>query len=153
MTSSRLRLRTLLPALLTALLSTPLSAVAGMPRLELTLGMYRIDAEVAANPSDRQQGLMHRRMLPAHQGMLFVFPVAGQHCMWMKNTYLPLSVAFLDRAGRIVNIEDMQPHSEQNHCAARPVFFALEMNRGWFAERRLRPGMMLQGLQRVPDPN
>jgi hypothetical protein len=66
--------------------------------------------------------------------------------MWMKNTLVALSVAFLDDGGEIINIADMTPHSEQAHCATRPARYALEMNRGWFAARGIKPGMRLGGI-------
>ncbi|MEF8700361.1 MAG: DUF192 domain-containing protein [Candidatus Accumulibacter sp. UW26] len=128
------------------------AVLAEMPHVELTAGFYRISAEVAANNPDRAQGLMHRRSLPANQGMLFVFAQPARHCMWMRNTYLPLSVAFLDEDGRILNIEDMQPESEDNHCAAQAARFALEMNRGWFASKGIRPGMRIGGIDPSPAP-
>jgi uncharacterized membrane protein (UPF0127 family) len=78
--------------------------------------------------------------------MLFVFDAPATHCMWMKNTYIPLSVAFLDEQGAIINIADMQPHSEESHCAVRPALYALEMTRGWFAQRGINPGMQLGGI-------
>jgi len=127
-------------------------AQAQMPRIELSAGMYRIDAEVAANDATRMQGLMNRRSLPAGQGMLFVFRQADRHCMWMRNTYVPLSVAFLDRDGHILNIEDMQPESETNHCAAKAASFALEMNLGWFADKGIRPGARIAGIEKSPAP-
>mgnify|MGYP000185020327 CR=1 FL=1 len=127
-------------------------AQADMPRMELTLGMYRIDAEVAANQPNRMQGLMHRRSMQAQQGMLFVFTEANRHCMWMRNTLLPLSVAFLDEQGNILNIEDMEPQTEDNHCAARPARFALEMNKGWFAQKGIKPGAKLNGIEKAPRP-
>ncbi|MCM8613551.1 DUF192 domain-containing protein [Accumulibacter sp.] len=136
-------------------LAVPLLAVpalAQMPRIELSAGMYRIDAEVAANDATRMQGLMNRRSLPAGQGMLFVFRQPQRHCMWMRNTYVPLSVAFLDRDGHILNIEDMQPESETNHCAARAASFALEMNLGWFADKGIRPGTRIAGIEKSPAP-
>ena len=125
---------------------------AEMPRMELTVGMYRIDAEVAADQSNRMQGLMHRRTMPPQQGMLFVFTEANRHCMWMRNTFLPLSVAFLDEQGQILNIEDMEPQTEDNHCAARPARFALEMNKGWFAQKGIKPGAKLNGIEKAPRP-
>lgn len=131
----------------------PGPALADLPRLALSASFYRIEAEVAANDASRQQGLMRRPQLPVQQGMLFVFPQAAQHCMWMKNTLIPLSVAFMDRDGRILNIEDMQPHSEDNHCAVTPAAYALEMNRGWFAQKGIRPGMKISGLDKAPRPN
>lgn len=121
-----------------------------MPVMELTAGFHRIEAEVAANNPDRMQGLMHRRSMPSQHGMLFVFTQDAQHCMWMKNTYLPLSVAFLAPDGRILNIEDMKPHSEENHCAAQPARFALEMNAGWFAQRGLKRGDLIGGIDKAP---
>ena len=123
-----------------------------MPRMELTAGFYRIEAEVAADQANRMQGLMYRKSMPANQGMLFVFPVADRHCMWMRNTYLPLSVAFLDEQGRILNIENMQPQTETNHCAAAPARFALEMNRGWFTDKGIKPGQRIGGLEKAPVP-
>lgn len=135
-----------------ALLLAATAAVAEMPRMELTAGFHRIEAEVAATQPERMQGLMHRRVMPRNQGMLFVFPQAARHCMWMRNTYLPLSVAFLDETGRILNIADMQPRTEDSHCAVAPARFALEMNRGWFAERGLKAGIRLGGIERAPQP-
>ncbi len=135
-----------------ALLLAATAAAAEMPRMELTAGFHRIEAEVAATQPERMQGLMHRRVMPRNQGMLFVFPQAARHCMWMRNTYLPLSVAFLDETGRILNIADMQPRTEDSHCAVAPARFALEMNRGWFAERGLKAGIRLGGIERAPQP-
>ena len=134
-----------------SLLALPLAAEE-LPRVELTAGFYRIDAEVAANDAHRAQGLMHRRSLPANQGMLFVFSQAARHCMWMRNTYLPLSVAFLDDEGRILNIEDMQPQTVENHCAAHAARYALEMNVGWFAGKGIKPGARINGLDKSARP-
>ena len=108
--------------------------------------MHRIRAELADTFPTRMQGLMHRKALAQNAGMLFVFDDTNIHCMWMKNTLIPLSVAFIDEAGAIVNIADMQPHDEQSRCASRPVRFALEMERGWFAKRGIKPGTRLGGL-------
>lgn len=135
-----------------ALVSTQAALAEGMPRIDLSAGMYRIDAEVAATADEREIGLMHRRNMPAQRGMLFVFDEPGTHCMWMKNTLLPLSVAFLDEQGRILNIEDMAPQTEDSHCAARPARYALEMNLGWFRQKGLKAGSRVTGLERVPAP-
>lgn len=121
-----------------------------LPLLELQAGFHRIEAEVAHTPETRARGLMHRREMPVQRGMLFVFVLEGQHCMWMKNTLLPLAVAFLDADGRIINIEEMQPQTEHNHCAARPARYALEMNAGWFAQRGIRSGDLIGGVGRAP---
>ncbi|ANQ84267.1 DUF192 domain-containing protein [Azoarcus olearius] len=125
-------------------------ARAEMPLAELSAGMYRIPVEVAATPQSRQLGLMNRKEMPQQQGMVFVFTEDARHCMWMKNTLLPLSVAFLDGQGRILNIEDMQPQTEDSHCARGPARFALEMNQGWFRERGLRAGDQIRGVERLP---
>lgn len=127
-------------------------ARAQLPLAELGAGMYRIEAEVAHTFPTRQSGLMNRRTMPPQRGMVFVFPEEATHCMWMKNTLLPLSVAFVDAKGRVINIADMQPHTEDNHCAAAPARFALEMNLGWFRERGIKPGDMLRGFERLPAP-
>ena len=120
-----------------------------LPAIDLTAGMHRIHAEVAADMGSRMQGLMYRKSMPPNAGMVFVFEEAAGHCMWMKNTLIPLSVAFIDEAGAIINIADMQPQSEQTHCAARPARYALEMNKGWFAQRGLKPGVKLGGLEKL----
>ena len=116
-----------------------------LPRVALTAGMYRIDAQVASTPTQRQIGLMQRRDMPAHEGMLFVFEQPGVQCFWMKNTPLPLTAAFVADDGTIVNLADMQPLSEDSHCSAKPVRYVLEMNQGWFAQRGLKAGSKLGG--------
>lgn len=144
-------MRALIAAMLMLLLAQGAQAQ-GMPRMELSAGMYRIDAEVANSAERREHGLMYRRTMPPEQGMLFVFDELGPHCMWMKNTPLPLSVAFLDDQGRILNVEDMAPQTEDSHCAVRPARYALEMNLGWFRQKGLKAGSRVMGLERVPRP-
>jgi len=143
--------RSALSTFLVLLFSLPVLADE-LPRVDLTAGFYRIQAEVAARDPDRMQGLMHRRSMPANHGMLFVFAQAARHCMWMRNTFLPLSVAFLDEEGRILNIEDMQPQTEDNHCAAKAARYALEMNLGWFAGKGIKPGTRIGGIEQSPRP-
>jgi uncharacterized membrane protein (UPF0127 family) len=126
------------------------AAAQTLPVTQLSAGMHLIRAEVAADFGSRSQGLMHRKSLGPNAGMLFVFDEAAPHCMWMKNTYIPLSVAFIDAQGVIINIADMTPHSEQSHCAARPAVYALEMAQGWFAQRGIKPGAKLGGLNTAP---
>lgn len=134
------------------LLAGAAGAESALPRAELGAGMYRIEAEVAHTFETRQIGLMNRSAMPLHHGMVFVFPEARAHCMWMKNTQLPLSVAFVDAQGKVINIEDMQPQTTDNHCAAGQARFALEMNLGWFAERGIKAGDTLRGFDRLPAP-
>ncbi len=127
-------------------------AQAEVPLIELSAGMHRIEAEVAADQAQRMLGLMNRKTMPAQRGMLFVFPQSNAHCMWMRNTLLPLSVAFIDDEGRIINIEDMRPQTEDNHCARVPARYALEMNLGWFAQRGIKPGSKINGIDKAPRP-
>ena len=144
--------RSLVSALLGLTLCAAASAQNAMPVMELSAGFHRIEAEVAANDQSRQVGLMNRTAMPAQRGMLFVFPQERTHCMWMRTTLMPLSVAFIDADGVIINIENMQPQTEDNHCARVPARYALEMNLGWFAQRGIKPGMKLQGIDRAPRP-
>ena len=139
-------------ALLLMTLLTSTQAQAQMPRIELSASFHRIDAEVAADQQNRMQGLMNRRSMATNQGMLFVFTHPDRHCMWMRNTLLPLSVAFLDEQGRILNIEDMKPQTENNHCASSPARFALEMNQGWFASKGIKVGQRIGGVEKSPQP-
>jgi len=120
-----------------------------LPTVQLGAGMHLIRAEVADRDAARAMGLMYRTALAPNGGMLFVFEHAEVHCMWMKNTPLPLSVAFIDERGAILNIEDMQPLTEESHCAAQPARYALEMAQGWFAERGIRAGHRLRGLEKL----
>jgi uncharacterized membrane protein (UPF0127 family) len=124
------------------------AARADLPVVQLQAGVHVIRAEVADSFGTRMQGLMHRRSLAQNAGMLFVFERPEIQCMWMKNTFVPLSVAFIDDQGAIVNIADMRPQTEDSHCASRPVRYALEMNRGWFAARGIKPGFRLKGIPR-----
>jgi len=136
-------------ALVLAFAVTATGAAAQAPVVQLNAGMHLIRAEVAADNGTRMTGLMHRASLPANAGMLFVFEEAAAHCMWMKNTLIPLSVAFLDERGAIINVEEMKPQTEDSHCARRPARYALEMNRGWFASRGIKPGSRIGGIPGV----
>ncbi|HEY6862843.1 MAG TPA: DUF192 domain-containing protein [Burkholderiales bacterium] len=139
------------PAVLAAAaLAAASSALAQMPVVQLVAGMYVIRAEVANTFDARATGLMFRKSLAANEGMLFVFPEAERECMWMKNTLIPLSVAFMDASGTIVSISEMQPQTETTHCAARPAKYALEMNRGWFASKGLKAGTVIRGIDKAP---
>lgn len=124
----------------------------GLPRVQLSAGLHLIHAEVADTFVSRMQGLMHRESMGANDGMLFIFDEPGIQCMWMKNTLIPLSVAYIADDGSIVNIEDMKPQTEDAHCTKRPVRFALEMNRGWFSSKGMGAGTKLRGLEKVKLP-
>lgn len=116
-----------------------------LPSIRLTAGFHLIDAEVAQTPQQRQIGLMNRPTMAANTGMLFVFEEPAGQCFWMKNTLLPLSIAFIADDGTIVNLADMKPFDEGSHCSAKPVRFVLEMNQGWFAKRGIQAGFKLGG--------
>lgn len=121
-----------------------------LPRVTLGAGMYRIDAQLATEPEQRQIGLMFRAEMPQHEGMLFVFDEPAVQCFWMKNTLLPLTAAFVADDGSIVNLADMQPRTTDSHCSAKPVRFVLEMHQGWFARRAIKAGFRLTGKPFTP---
>lgn len=116
-----------------------------LPMTELRAGMHRVMAQVAQTDQQRAIGLMHVKEMPQHEGMLFVFQQPGTQCFWMRNTLLPLSIAFLTDDGAIVNVAEMKALDETSHCSAKPVRFALEMNTGWFAKKGLKAGSKLTG--------
>ncbi|UMR28390.1 DUF192 domain-containing protein [Massilia sp. MB5] len=121
------------------------------PTVTLSAGMNLIKAEVATTDPQRAQGLMFRETMAPNAGMVFVFDAPATQCMWMKNTLLPLSVAFIDAEGKIVNIEDMQPQTLDSHCSAKgvPVMYALEMNLGWFKQKNIKPGTKIGNLPKL----
>ena len=116
-----------------------------LPRTKLSAGMHLLDVQVAQTPQERQIGLMFRRDMPQHEGMLFVFEQAAPQCFWMRNTLIPLTAAFLADDGTIVNLADMRPQSDDLHCSTQPVRYVLEMNQGWFARRNIQAGYKLGG--------
>jgi uncharacterized membrane protein (UPF0127 family) len=116
---------------------------------KLTIGINIVHAEVAATPSQREQGLMFRKSLGVNDGMVFLFDEPQRVCMWMHNTLIPLSVAFIDADRKIVNVEEMKEETDDAHCAKRAVQFALEMNPGWFKKNHLKPGVKVEGLPDV----
>jgi hypothetical protein len=135
---------------LLALVAASLPAAAqdaqmNLPRVALSAGMHQIDAQVAHTPDQRTMGLMYRKEMPRHEGMLFAFEQPSVQCFWMKNTYLPLTAAFVADDGTIVNLADMKPHSSDSHCSDKPVRYVLEMNQGWFAKKGVKPGDKLAG--------
>lgn len=151
MSARRIVLAASVASLLSGWAGNPASGQARTPVIELSVGLYRIEAEVAGDSATRAQGLMQRRQLARNRGMLFVFTESTLHCMWMRNTLIPLAVAFIDDQGKIINIEEMKPETETIHCAARPARYALEMNTGWFSARRLVPGAPVEGIERAGD--
>jgi len=116
-----------------------------LAQVRLNAGIHNINAELASTPQQREIGLMFRTAMPANDGMLFAFEQPGQQCFWMRNTLIPLSVAFLGDDGSVVNIDDMKPQTLDSHCSAKPVRFVLEMNEGWFAKRGIKAGSRLRG--------
>lgn len=116
-----------------------------LPRMHLSAGMHQIDAQVALNGEQRAIGLMNRKEMPQHEGMLFIFEAPSVQCFWMKNTLLPLTAAFIADDGTIVNLEDMKPQTLDSHCSLKPVRYVLEMNQGWFSRKGLKAGAKLAG--------
>ena len=121
-----------------------------LERTKLQAGMFQIDTQLAQTPEQRSIGLMFRKEMPTHEGMLFVFERAAVQCFWMKNTLIPLTAAFVADDGSIVNLADMKPLNEQSHCSEKPVRFVLEMNQGWFAKRNIKAGFKLGGAPFTP---
>lgn len=122
-----------------------------LERVALRVGNRSVQVEVAREDGDIRQGLMHRQALPYDSGMLFILRKSDQHCFWMKNTSIPLSVAFLDERGRVLNVADMEPKSERKHCAAGSSRFAIEVNLGLFQAAAVKTGTQVLGLPEVPQ--
>ena len=144
-------LRGFLVASLLAVLMTSVATSAkaqepqtNLQRTAIQAGMFQIDAQIANTPQQRQVGLMFRKDMPTHEGMLFIFEEPQKLCFWMKNTLLPLTAAFVDDDGAIVNLVDMQPQSTDPHCSEKPVRYVLEMNQGWFAKKKIGKGYKLK---------
>jgi uncharacterized membrane protein (UPF0127 family) len=116
-----------------------------LPRMQLTVGEHLLNVYVARSAQERAQGLMHRRELPADEGMLFVGDRSKVLSFWMKDTPLPLSIAFLGEDGTILKVADLEPHDLEGESSEHPVRYVLEVNQGWFAERALGPGAKFEG--------
>ena len=118
-------------------------------KITLQIGKQTVHAEIADTPQSREHGLMQRNHLCADCGMLFIFEKVGRHSFWMKNTPLPLSIAFITADGTIINIAEMRPNTTDIHNAEEDVLYALEMRSGWFAQGGIKPGDRVQGLRQV----
>jgi uncharacterized protein len=121
-----------------------------MKTIAVKVGTHALKVELAATDAQRERGLMFRKSMPRDAGMLFTFDEPGYHAMWMKNTLIPLSVAFIDDEGRILNVLDMEPQTLDAHAAAGPARYAIETNKGWFAERGIKAGEKVTGLPKAP---
>jgi hypothetical protein len=136
--------------LLLALTPAFAGPVESLPTIELTINGHRLTAEIAATEATRSTGLMRRFSLRPDHGMLFVFTAPQPLAFWMKDTYVALSIAFIAGDGRILNIDDMAPQTETTHPSHGPAMFALEMKKGWFAERAIKSGDLVQGATKAP---
>lgn len=116
----------------------------------LTIGNHGIRAEIANTPQSREQGLMRRNNLCANCGMLFIFDQADRYSFWMKNTSIPLSIAFIGADGLILNVDEMQANTLDIHTAQGDALYALEMNSGWFARKGIKRGATVKGLEWAP---
>jgi hypothetical protein len=118
------------------------------PQAPLKIPLYvkqvEISVEVAKTPEERATGLMNRKHLGKDEGMLFIFETEGYHGFWMKNTLIPLSIAFIDKEGKIVRISEMKPLTLDSHDPPQPVLYALEMNKGWFAAHGIKVGDLIK---------
>ena len=137
-------------ALLALLAATSAGADTALRTATLRIGAHALKVEVAASDPQREKGLMFREKMPRNEGMLFVFDEPAYHSMWMKNTLLPLSVAFVDAHGTILNILDMEPRTLDSHMSAGPAIYAIETNKGWFEEKKIKAGDKVAGLPRTP---
>ena len=137
-----------LAALALSLTVTAAGADARLKTTTVRVGPHPLKVEVVASDADRARGLMHRKSLGRNDGMLFIFEEPGYHSMWMKNTLIPLSVAFIDAQGTILNILDMEPETLDPHSSAGPSIYAIEVNKGWFAEKKVKAGDKVTGLPR-----
>lgn len=117
-----------------------------LEKIEITINQETIIVEIADEPHERGKGLMFRKEMATNEGMLFVYEKEEKRSFWMKNTYIPLSIAYLDKSGKIVHIADMKPHDETSTSSIYPAQYALEMNVGWFEKHQVKVGMKVDKL-------
>lgn len=141
---------TLVSSLLLSLAAWGQAGQPTLPTVTLNAGIHNIRAEVATTPEQRSAGLMYRREMGTNDGMLFVFEEPGVQCFWMRNTLLPLQVAFVADDGIVVNVDEMKPQTDDSHCSTAPVRYVLEMNTGWFTKRGIRAGSRITGTPFTP---
>jgi uncharacterized membrane protein (UPF0127 family) len=122
----------------------------GLPVTTLDVAGHKVVTEIAATDTSRETGLMNRFSLKPDTGMIFVFAQPQPLAFWMKNTFVPLSVAYIDRDGKILNIEDMAPQTETTHWSVGDALYALEMRQGWFRDKGVVAGERVKGL---PKPS
>ena len=116
-----------------------------MPK-EIAIKDASLNIEIADTPLKRSLGLMYRKELAPESGMLFVFPQNKDMSFWMKDTHIPLSIAYIDDNGVILNIEDMIPLSLDGVTSKAPCRYALEVNKGWFDNNGIQAGDIIQGI-------
>lgn len=145
-------IRALLFAALTFVAQAAFAAApaSALPKVKLDVAGHVISVEVAATPPTRETGLMNRFSIPPDEGMVFVFHAPQPQAFWMRNTFMPLSIAFIDAEGTILNIEDMAPRTDDTHLSQGPALYALEMRQGWFKRNGIAPGARIKGL---PKPS
>ncbi|HSW82846.1 MAG TPA: DUF192 domain-containing protein [Usitatibacter sp.] len=132
------------------LASLPLAAEVTFKTSRILVAGHPLKVELAIEEPQRLQGLMYRKTLGKEDGMLFIFDEPGYHSIWMKNTLIPLSVAFVDKEGVILNIADMEPQTLDSHMAAGPAVYAIETNKGWYADKKVKAGDKVTGLPAAP---
>ncbi|MEP7296191.1 MAG: DUF192 domain-containing protein [Burkholderiales bacterium] len=145
MTSLLTRAGAVLALVLACTLASAQDAPQQLPAIRISTGMHVLQVQLAQTPEQQQIGLMFRKTMGTNEGMLFVFDEPRQQCFWMKNTLLPLSVAFIADDGSVVNLDNMKPQTLDSHCSTKPVRFVLEMNVGWFDKRGIKAGSKFTG--------
>ena len=131
----------------------PPAAQMDLARTTLVLDGKKLGVQIARSERELAIGLMSRISMPADEGMVFIFPQAATQCFWMRNTLIPLSVAFIDAQGRIINLADMQPLSDDAHCSLKPAQFVLEANQGWFKKNGIKAGIKIEGIKAAETPS
>ena len=118
-------------------------------KVTLDIGGQHVKAEVADTPRTRELGLMNRFSIGADDAMLFVFPQPQQQAFWMRNTYIPLSIAYLDADGKVLNVDEMAPRTDDPHWSKGPALYAIEMRSGWFERHGIAAGTSVKGLPKA----
>ena len=124
-------------------------AQVSLSKVKIEIGTKTLIAEIAETDEEQEEGLMHRDTLAKDHGMLFLFEDGSTPCFWMKDTKIPLSIAFINKENTIVKIEDMQPLTENEHCSGSPIVLGLEVNQSWFKENNIKAGDKILSIKRI----
>ncbi len=123
---------------------------AGLPIVKIDIGGETVKAEIARSIDEQSRGLMYRREMGKNEGMIFVYEQERVLSFWMRNTFIPLDIAYIKADGTIATIKQMQPLNESSHSSRIKVMYALELNQGWFAEHGIKEGSKV--VIELPEP-